>query len=548
MHYLPGARRVAGLLLIALLAGCGGGSGGDESTRTEISTNAISFSAAAPDAPTPASQVFTANFGTDIAHLAVVHSGPAISRVTSTLNGRTATISVDPAAPASIGPGSFLGAVAVTGYTCADATCSKLAAGPTSTVSISYQVSPVVQLVTPYVATSGRSDEVILRGIGFTSFNVTGVRFGDTAATTISFSQGTTTEIRATHPALAAGVYTVRLVASNHQGEIPSTATLVVVDPTAYAATTLTYPTAPSAVRRLMYDAERRTLLVVTDAGDGSIVRYPYADGAWGTPTEVAAGLRDVALSFNGTSLYGITSTAFVRVDPVTLALGTAVAAPSLATNAFLKNIVVGNDDVAVVITGINASTATSAYLYAPVSNGLFQTTTLLNNATPAMTANGVGAYLIQGDPSLTADVAAARYTTTGNGTIQNNTFSQAVTVLRQNTVPPAISRNGNRLVLNGQRVYDGSEAFLGTLPATTAAVVLKPDGTRAYAYDPTAGGIFVYDISVDRDEAAYAALGAVVPVVGDPGSGVRMTITPDGGTLFVAGSARVVVQPTPAL
>lgn len=526
---------------MALLAGCGGGSGGDESTRTEISTNAISFSAAAPDAPTPASQTFTATFGADIAHLAVVHSGAAVSNVTSTMNGRTATITVDAAAPANLGPGAYTGAVAVTGYTCADATCSRLSAGTTSTVSISYQVSPVVQLVTPYVATAGVSDQVIIRGIGLASFNVTGVQFGDTAATANTLISPT--EIRATHPALAAGVYTVRLVASNHQGDIPSTATLVVVDPTAYAATTLAYPTAPSAVRRLIYDAERRALLVVTDAGGGSIVRYTYSGTAWDAPTQVAAGLRDVALSMKGTSLYGITSAAFVPVDPVTLAAGTAVSAPSLTTNAFLKNIVVGNDDVGVITTGINASTATRLYLYSPLTNSLIQRAETLNNGTPAMAANGAFAYLIQGDPTLTSDVVGLTYLTSSS-----QLFASTVTSLRQNAVPPAISRTGNRLVLNGVRVIDGNETFLGTLPTTTAAVVLKPDGTRAYAYDPTAGGIFVYNISVDRDEAAYAALGAVVPLAGDPGSGVRMTISPDGGTLFLAGSTQIVVQPTPAL
>ena len=38
--------------MMALLAGCGSGSGGDESTQTVISTNAISFKANAPDAAT----------------------------------------------------------------------------------------------------------------------------------------------------------------------------------------------------------------------------------------------------------------------------------------------------------------------------------------------------------------------------------------------------------------------------------------------------------------------------------------------------------------
>jgi hypothetical protein len=458
------------------------------------------------------------------------------------MNGRTATVTVEPTAPSSVGAGAFLGAVAVTGYTCADATCSKLAAGTTSTVSINYQVSPVVQLVTPYVETAGVADEVIIRGIGLASFGVQGVQFGDIAATSFAIPTGSLTEIRVTHPALPAGTYPVRLLSANHQGAIPTTATLVVVDPTTYAATTLSYPTAPTAVRRVIYDVERRALIVVTDAGGGSLVRYTYDGTAWSAPTEVVAGLRDAALSAKGTTLYGISSTSFVPVDPVTLAAGTAVAAPSLTTDAFLNRIVVGNDDVGLIATGINTSTSTSLYLYSPLSNSVVLTGSALNNATPVMTANGALAYLVQGDPTLTADVALQRYVTAGNS------FAASGITLRQNGVQPAISRAGSRLIVNGQRVYDGIETFLGTLPATTVAVVLKADGSRAYAYDPSAGGIVVYDTTADLDEAAYAPLGAAVPVAGDPGSNPMMIISPDNRTLFLAGPTRVVVQPVPAL
>jgi hypothetical protein len=88
----------------------------------------------------------------------------------------------------------------------------------------------------------------------------------------------------------------------------------------------------------------------------------------------------------------------------------------------------------------------------------------------------------------------------------------------------------------------------MGKLPDTTQAVAVNGSGSRTYAYDPTAGGILVYDTSAAVAEAgAYTALGPVTPLVGDPGSNVRMTITPDGGTLFIAGSAQIVVQPAPA-
>src|SRR5688572_1155474 len=111
------------------------------------------------------------------------------------------------------------------------------------------------------------------------------------------------------------------------------------------------------------------------------------------------------------------------------------------------------------------------------------------------MTANGVFAYLIQGSASLASDVSQQRYVT------GSSTPVPSVIQTRQNNVTPVISRNGNRLVLRGRSVFDGNEALFGTLPETTAAIALKPDGSRAYTYDPTAGGILVFDISVDRDE-----------------------------------------------
>lgn len=543
MHYLPGARRVAGFLLVSLLAGCSGGGGDDDPTGTQISTNAISFSAAAPDAATPASQVFTATFGEDIAHLAVIHSGDAVADVASTMNGRSAQITVTPTAPSTVGPGAFTGAVAVTGYTCADSTCSRLSACSTSTVAVSYQVSPVVKLVTPYVAISGVSDSVVIRGIGLGSFSIQGARFGDTAATSITAVSAT--EFRATHPALAAGTYTVRLISSTHQGDIPSNATLVVVDPVAYAATTLTYPVAPTEARRLVYDAERRALVAVTDAAGGSIIRYAYDGAAWGAPVNAAAGLRDIALSAKGTQLYGVTATAVTPIDPITLALGTAITAPSPPANSFLKNIVVGNDDRALITTGIASSTATAGYLYDPVTAAVVTNSVSLNNATPTMAANGATAIVSQGDPTLTADIAVYSYATS------NNSLATTSVSLRQNAVAPAVDRAVTRVILNGLRVYgvvSNDLSLFGTLPDTTTAVVMKPNGTRAYTYDPTLGGIVTYDVSVDRDEAAYVALGAATPLVGNPGSGVKMIISPDGGTLFLAGSSQIVVQPTPAL
>src|SRR5690606_33151057 len=109
-------------------------------------------------------------------------------------------------------------------------------------------------------------------------------------------------------------------------------------------------------------------------------------------------------------------------------------------------------------------------------------------------------------------------------------------------------SRNAGRLVLNGTRVYDGALALLGTLPDTTEAVVLRPDGTRAYTYDSTEGGVRVFDISASNEGEAYTPVGDPVPLVATPGAGAKMAISADGNTLFIAGTTQLVVQPTPAL
>jgi len=541
VHYLPGARRVAGLLLCGLLAGCGGGGGGDDTAPVQVSTNAITFGADGPGAQTPAAQTVTATFGKDVVQLAVVHSGDAIASATSVLNGRTAQITVVPSAPSNVGPGAFLGAVAITGYTCADTTCSRMAAGSTATISVNYQVSPTLLSVAPYVETSGMSDTVILRGLGLRAFNISGVRFGDTAATSYTVNDAGT-EMSATHPALPAGSYPIHLDSTNHIGEIPSTVELQVVDPVAFAATTLDHLPSTTALRSLSYDFERQALIAVTDAEGGSIGRYQYAGGAWGTPSSVANGYLDAALSADGTQLFAINQTHLVPVNAATLEQGTGIEAPSLATNSFLKNIVVGYDNRALITTSLTTSGTTQGYIYDPPSGIIGLNGVVLNNATPTMAASGAGAVVTQGDPSLTSDVLVYVYATS------NNSLNSSAVSLRQNSVPPAVNRSFTRIVLNGTKVYDGSFNLLGTLPDTTAAVVIKSDGSRAYAFDTAAGGILVYDISADLDEAAYPALGPVTPLAGDPGTGVRMVLTPDSGTLFVAGSLRIAVQPTPAL
>jgi len=540
LHPLAGVSRVAGLLLLSLLSACSGGGDDSQSLQTELSTHSITFNAGAPDAATPATQTVTATFGSNIAQLSVLHAGPGIANVTSTFTGRTAQISIVPEAPSSIGTGAFTSTVAVTGYVCADAACSTLAAGNTETVTVKYQVSPIVLHVAPYVATAGKSAAAVIRGKGFSGFATQGVKFGTVAAT--SFTIVSDLEIRATYPALTAGTYEVQLDIPSHVGPITSTANLVVVDPIAFSAGVLAYPTAAPTIRSFLYDAERSALLVATDINNGTILRYSYAGGAWDAPESVPlSDLKDLALSVDGTQLLALSKAAVTPTDAVTLAPGTAVPAPTtLPANSFLKNIAVGNDNAALITSGIASSTTTPLYRFSEGATTLVEQTTKLDNATPGASADGSVVMLIQGAPSATGSPTVIKYTAS------DNALAASGLALKQNDVAPALDPAATRIALNGVNVYDSNFALLGTMKTTTLAVVFSPDGKRAYTYDSGAAALLIYDTSKSAAGKAFNRLGAPVPLAGDPGAGVKMAISPDGGTLFFAGSTQLVIQPTP--
>jgi hypothetical protein len=116
-----------------------------------------------------------------------------------------------------------------------------------------------VNYASPYAELSGAQGNVIIRGENLNLIHPTAIQFGSTAAT--SFTVLSDTEIHATHPALAAGTYTVHVV--NTEGIDRTRAQLVVADAQAHAAAALAYPSAgPQYPLDLVYDAGRGALLV----------------------------------------------------------------------------------------------------------------------------------------------------------------------------------------------------------------------------------------------------------------------------------------------
>jgi IPT/TIG domain-containing protein/BACON domain-containing protein len=413
-------------------------------------------------------------------------------------------------------------------------------------VSLNLQLPRVVS-VNPYVATSGTSLEVILRGSGFNGPGGANVNFGNGAS-----ASGTVisdTELRVTHPALVAGTYQVSV--PNQFGGLGitrSAADLVVVDAPAYPATTIAYPAplpagATQRLPKIFYDAERKALIVKVTYADAffspinyEIQRYAFDGSTWSTtPTVVSvADLRDLAPTLDGKKLLATSGAALRQFDMATLAAGSFTTLPLFGTN-FLDRLAVANDGNALVTEGFFGSGFVPMFKYS-IATGTF---------TSSLFGGGGGFSL----PNLGGSADGSRLVVTQNGVsppqavyVYNaSTSTLLATSLELNANFPVLNRNGTRISISGFSIYDANLQLLGTIPGSQT---LSPDGLRAYAADHTV--LHTYDLGATPVAGVFPELGTGTTLPGDPGPNTAMTVSPDGGTLFIAGSDAIVVVPTP--
>jgi hypothetical protein len=381
---------------------------------------------------------------------------------------------------------------------------------------------------------------VIIRGFGFNEYNVTDVHFG--TATAASFLVAADSEIIVQVPALPAGNYPVTIDASNHEGTIPSQATLTVVDPIAYSAQTLNYPAPATAINSLVYDAERRSILVATDAAGSQLVRYAYDAGTW-TPQSTGAltSVRDLALSTTGAQIYAISDTQLSLVNPTTLALGASFTAPDLQSDMFLRSIAMSNTNVAYVTSGGATKDELSPVYAFSELNGALSDISQLNYGTAEANASGTTIVAVQGDPLTTTSAPVYVHKSTDVGA----SFSPTSFNLHQGSAETSLDRSGSRIVLAGSIVFDSSFTQSASIQPADA-VVVSPDGNRLYAYYSSTNVVDTYDISTYSNGTTLTPIGTTA-LSAPPGASVKMTITPDAQTLILAGANQIVIQPTPS-
>jgi len=455
---------------------------------------------------------------------------------TSGTTGSSVTLSLDPAQLDTLDPGQLSAAI----------TFNYIAPGGVGATSTPLSVTlnlalPKISWVSPYVALSGTSSEVILRGKGF---NVLGVPldFGGTSVPATDYTVVSDTEVRVVPPAFAAGPpRRIKFVNSlGNPSVVRSTADLVVVDVPVFGLKSLTYPdTGPRTVRRISYDAERKQLLLAVSftptAPDlntfGALYRYTFNGTDWADPPEVlpVGGLHDLTLSPDGRKLLVLSGKSVTPYDPVSLTPGTSVSAPLLGSD-FFEGFAMANDGNAVL-----TSSTFDAYRYSVADAALTKFTGVFFSLPQlGASANGSRIVVVQNGGSQPAyQYDASTGTLAATSRFSNDSFPA-----------PSLTRNAAKILLGGSLIYDSSYNQLGATPpiASTVSAVISPDGTRSYAHWD--GITHAYDLT-QPSLPTFPEI-ATVTTTPSPGTNPRMTISPDGKTLFIAGDSGIVVMPAP--
>jgi hypothetical protein len=402
---------------------------------------------------------------------------------------------------------------------------------------------PAVNFVSPYVGRTSVEGEVIIRGHGFSSVSQgPQVLFGSTSASAVNVVNDT--EIRAKYPALAAGSYPVTV--KNSTVTLPSRARLVVMDRIAYPYAAIPTPNAyPSDI---IYDSERRSLYLYNDYTNQRIDAYRFNGATWvmGGTFLVGNHLTDgVALSPDGTELL-ISMGTLQRISPSTLQ--TMGQAKSSVLNPKFTN-----DGFA--FGRVGYSTDAPIYSYDMLAQQANPLNTLIDLSSRGTVASGDGSKVL----FLYFNVAAGSTRPIIVYNAADQSFSTS-TLSTNRLAALQMDRTGSTILVGVKEdsqpqitptIYNGSFAALGSLPTSSdASYVLSPDGRYAYAYYTSTKLIRKFDLSAPS-AGSFVEIGTGTPVADSPvvpgnGNFVRMIISPDGETLFLAGNSNIIVMPAP--
>lgn len=418
--------------------------------------------------------------------------------------------------------------------------------------------------VAPHVIPANQAQQqLILRGFYLDAMAIGSVRFG-TGAGAVSVPRASLT-VDATSilvngvPALPAGSYPVQLVDTNGNVIGKSTGTLVAVNTLGATARAVYYPDARTRrITDLIFDAEHSTLAVgvqypATGESASEILLYPYISSTWQAPQwRPMAYLSSLALKPDGsgwmaTAQYGGADNLVQFCTPDFINCGSGPLVP--ATTQRWTQIGMTNDGDPIVLTTPKPI---------PAEGGAVSRYSIAQNQIRSLgaplTYDGIlaasddGRWVLIGSRGTAAGgVAQPLYRFNAlTGTFA--TLSTAPLPLQVTSL--ALDGRGTLALINRTLVYDTvTTTQLGSLPATTLCSILSRDSTRAYTFDSDLK-VHVFDLTATPVLGQYPEIGSGI-TADDPGAGtngqdMRMAISPDAKTLFLAGGTQIVVVPLP--
>jgi hypothetical protein len=426
--------------------------------------------------------------------------------------------------------------------------------GSPFTVDINYEVvgEPAVYHVTPYVGKPGTPREVSIRGVGFSLLGTPSVKFG--TADAVSMEVVNDREITAEYPALTAGEYTVSVY--DNGVPIATEARLVLTDEPDFS---YAFITRDSIKTKIIYDAERKALLVLTPHTD-TMERYVYSSGAWNyTVSNPVNDIQDFALTPDGRNLM-VTSTyqhqdndGLLIFDPATLNLVSMVTYPAwMDPEQSFISVAAAGDGRALLRPAGNGNQGPDTYLFS-YRTGMFLAIPGTNWDAQVMGVSGDGRYIIsRGDPELMYDARTGQIQTI-------DIFDNDETGIRALTT----DYDGDTVVIGGGggiHVYQ-SGVKTGTITPQTYiheehnAFAVSADGSRLYVVDyleddvNSADRLRIFDLTSPDGSGGFSLVasstlgfvnmmhGRLAPVI---------AIGPEEKTLFIASEEGVLIYPIP--
>lgn len=441
------------------------------------------------------------------------------------------------------------------------ANASSLAAGfYQSTVTINYAGSilditlPVslsvnskqVNYINPHVGYTSVSGNAIIRGHGFSDLTNPQVLIGVNPATYVTVISDS--ELHVGYSALAAGNYSVAV--KDAVTTMTSIAELVIVDTPSYSYTSIPRIGGNA---MLLFDPKRQVIYLSDSGTERELERYQFNGTSWDVSTTSLGSFGiNIALSNNFDKLIKLNQNDFSVIDPASFTVTDTIAFAGINSGSSPRSLSFSNEGRAIINTTAD-SVGTTVHSYNFLNGGFMSLSDIPENGSPGATLtsslDGSRVFL----NINWYNYPASYYNASSGGLIETTTVTQGA------EYGVSVDRTGSKIITNDTAnsevaVYDGDINALGVLPplsglvassrATTFAI--SPDGTRAYAYLGDTQFLHVLDLTASDGSNGFLEIGSATFIPDGPTWITKMIISPDGGTLFLAGSDRLIVIPVP--